>query len=286
VAALLVVGASGAVGRFLLPRLLERGDTIHALSRSPRTTRAPGLHWIVGDLFAGMPPLPALDAIVGLGPLDAFAARLAASGFDGVPRVVALGSMSATTKRGSRDPHERALAQRLAYAERVLADAAGRRGCAWTVLRPTLIYGAGIDRSLAPIAHFAARWRLAPSLPAARGLRQPVHAADLADAVLAALQTPDAHARRYDLGGGERLPFAAMLARIRASLARRALPLPVPLAVLRAATVLPCLARLREPVRRLTEDLVADDAQARRDLDWRPRGFRPDADCWRPKPLP
>jgi hypothetical protein len=55
----------------------------------------------------------------------------------------------------------------------------------WTILRPTLIYGAGIDRSITPIVQRALRLRLFP-IPLAGGLRQPVHADDIARAVVAA----------------------------------------------------------------------------------------------------
>ena len=64
---------------------------------------------------------------------------------------------------------------------------AAERGIACTVFRPTLIYGAGTDRSLAPIARFARRWRVLPVPLGANGLRQPVHARDLAAACVAVL---------------------------------------------------------------------------------------------------
>lgn len=274
----LVLGASGAVGRFLLPRLLDAGHRVLALSRMPRSGADPHLRWIVGDLDAGVPALPALDAIFSLGPLDAFARWFEQAPIEGRPRLVALGSMSIDSKRESIDAHERAVALRLHRAERDLAAAAERRDDAWTLLRPTLIYGAGIDRSLSPIARSALRWRVFPRFRGARGLRQPVHAADLAAACLAAFESPRCVGKTYALGGGERLSFDAMLERVRASLPHRCLTLPVPLTAARA------LARLglvpAAAVGRLTQDLIADDAAARNDFDWAPRGFAVDARMW------
>jgi hypothetical protein len=81
--------------------------------------------------------------------------------------------MSAQSKRDSVVPAERALAQRLRDGEAALARACVARGSAWTVLRPTLVYGAGLDKSLTPIARRALRTRVFP-LPAGRGLRQPI----------------------------------------------------------------------------------------------------------------
>lgn len=277
-AVVLVAGASGAVGRFLLPRLLDAGHEVVALSRVPRTSAAAHLRWIHGDLDAGMPELPAFEAIFSLGPLDAFARWLERARLDPRARLVALGSMSIDSKRDSSDADERAIALRLHAAERGLAAAAERQGGSWTVLRPTLIYGAGVDRSLTPIARFARRWRVFPRLRGARGLRQPVHADDLAAACLAVFERPASAGRIYALGGGERLSFDAMLERVRASLPRPCLPLPLPLAAARALAGLglaPAAA-----VDRLTRDLVADDAAAHADFGWAPRDFVVDASMW------
>ena len=183
----LIFGASGATGKFLLPRLLAGNARVLAVSRVPRQDAAsPQLRWLTGDLFNTMPPLPAgIDVLVNLGPLDAFA-----TWFEGNPPlqarcVITLSSMSAQSKQASADPAERELAARLQAAEQRLARAASARNIAWTIFRPTLIYGDGRDRSLAPIARFARRWRVMPLPIGADGLRQPVHAADLADAVVA-----------------------------------------------------------------------------------------------------
>lgn len=274
----LVAGASGAVGRFLLPRLLDSGYEVVALSRVPRAAEHARLRWVIGDLEREVPAPTAIDAIFSLGPLDGFARWLERAALEGGPRVVALGSMSIHSKRESVDAAERALAERLRAAEQGLAAAATRHGGAWTVLRPTLIYGAGVDRSLTPIARAAMRWRVFPRLPGAHGLRQPVHAQDLAAACLAVLDRPVCFDRAYALGGGERLAFDTMLERVRASLPVRCLPLPLPLAAARA------MARLgRIPaaaVERFERDLVADDADARADFGWAPRGFVVEPATW------
>ncbi|MEO6689616.1 MAG: NAD-dependent epimerase/dehydratase family protein [Dokdonella sp.] len=280
----LVVGASGAIGRFLLPRLLEGGYEVIALSRVPRASDDPRVRWIVGDLHSGIAQLPAFDVLYSLGPLDAFARWLSRASFAGAPRIIAFGSMSIETKRDSTDAHERALAARLQQAEQQLIAAADARGSRWTLFRPTLIYGAGIDRSLTPIARFALRWRVFPLLRGARGLRQPVHAQDLAAACVAVLDRGQTCGKTYALGGGERLAFTAMLARLQVSLPVRSLSLPIPLgvvyALLRIGHRLGLRSRHAGAVERLDRDLVADDTMARNDFDWTPRSFHPDARAW------
>lgn len=287
----LVIGGSGQIGRFLVPQLLESGNEVLALSRIPRTSTRSDLEWLQGDVFSAMPTLPALDMVFSLGPLNGFAKWLATAKLPGQPRIVTFGSMSALSKRDSPDPTERALAETLRLGEQALAEAAESAGLAWTLLRPTLIYGAGLDRSLTPLAHMGARWHVFPNLRGASGLRQPVHAEDLATVCHSAVGSDAAIGRSFDLGGGERLTFAMMLDRVRSSLTTWALPVPVPLAALRLGLALAARSGRwsglgPQIVARLDKDLLADDEPARGVLGWSPRPFWPDTSTWVPPPLP
>jgi nucleoside-diphosphate-sugar epimerase len=108
-------------------------------------------------------------------------------------------------------------------------------------------------------------------------LRQPVHAADVAGAVVRALDGGGA-GRVIEIGGGERLTAATMFERVRASLPVTTLPLRIPAPIVRVAAR--CLPALRGPLTRLDSDLVADNAELERLLGVYPRGFAPDAGCW------
>jgi len=273
----LVFGASSQIGHFLLPRLRAAGHPVLALSRQPRPA-VDGVSWLQGRLPDRVPlPLPPLAAVVGLGPLQGFADWLARTDLPGAPRIIATSSMSAETKRESDVPAERAISRLLRDGEVALAAASERQGCAWTVLRPTLVYGAGLDKSLTPIARRAMRLRVFP-LPAGRGLRQPVHADDIAQAVVAALDRPAAAGRILPIGGGERLPAGEMFARVRRSLPCTTVPLPVPGWLLRQARrIRPAL---RGPLARLDSDLIADNGELTRLLGIEPRAFEPLASMW------
>jgi nucleoside-diphosphate-sugar epimerase len=271
----LVCGASSQIGFFLLPALLCEGAAVTALSRRPHADES-GVNWLQGALPE--PPARAGEAesICCFAPLDALATWLESGAAPHLARVVATSSMSAESKQASPVAAERDLAQRLRDGEAALARVCTRRGIEWTVLRPTLIYGAARDRSLTPLARRAARWRVF-GLPAGSGLRQPVHAQDVATAVLRALDGAAA-ARVIPIGGGERLPAGAMFARVRASLPLRTMPLRIPAAVVRAGAR--WLPRLRGPLTRLQQDLVADNGELERLLGVHPRGFHPDRACW------
>lgn len=277
----LVFGGSSQIGRFLLPRLLDARVPVLALSRRPRQAE-PGLRWLRGSLPDAVPDdLARPAAIVSFGPIGPFAQWLARMDFgDRPPRVVATSSMSAQSKRDSVVPAERAISRALRDGEHALATACARHGAPWTVLRPTLIYGAGMDRSLSPIARRAWRTRLFP-LPSGHGLRQPVHAEDIAFAVIAALGRPASAGHILPIGGGERISAHEMFARVRRSIPHATLPLPLPHWLLHTSRNL-APTHWRGPLARLDADLVADNSELERLLGISPRPFRPQADMWFP----
>lgn len=276
----LVSGATSQIGRFLLARLSMAGIPVLAISRRPQPPQA-GVQWRVGDLRSVLAAHPGerWEAIVSFSPMEAWADWLGAQSRAPAPKIIATSSMSVVTKLASAQVDEQRVVERLRRGEQGVAEQAGRLGMQWTVLRPTLIYGAGLDRSLTPIVARARRLRLFP-IPMTRGTRQPVHADDIARAVLAALDSGAAASTVLEIGGGERLAYRDMFQRVRASMAERTVPLYLPGAALRLlAAVLP---RARGPVSRLEQDLIADNAPLQQLLGIHPRPFQPDAATWSP----
>ncbi len=279
----LVFGASGQIGEPLVRRLQSAGWRVTALTREDRNDE-PGLQWLRGE-FSLLPALPrAVDAVVSCGPLDLFSHWYTKAALD-AERVVAFSSTSAEVKSDSPDQAERDVAGRLQRGETRVIDAARARGASATLLRPTLVYGAGRDHTLVRIAELARRWRRMVLPRRACGLRQPVHVVDLAAAAFAATQLGETASSTYALGGGETLPYRDMVARVLASL-RPPLPLievPGPLFAfaLKAAQSRGIATGLGEAaVERMRRDLVFDLAPAQRDLGYAPRPFRPTADMF------
>jgi nucleoside-diphosphate-sugar epimerase len=276
----LVFGGSGQIGRPVLDALIAAGWRVTALSRDEHADSA-GLQWLRGG-FDDLPRLPhRCDALISCGPLDVFSRWYAGSGID-AGRVVAFGSTSVATKLASADAHERDVAGRLRKGEVGLFETAQRNGAAATVLRPTLVYGAGRDATLTRIAQLARRWGAFPLPRGATGLRQPVHVDDLAAAAIACLDAPASHGHAYALPGGETLPYREMVARVLAALERKPRMVELPAPVFAAALV---LARATgrasglgdAAVRRMRSDLVFDIEPARRDFGHAPRRFEPTA---------
>jgi nucleoside-diphosphate-sugar epimerase len=276
-ARILVFGLSGQIGAALRAPLRAEGHDVVAVSRQARAPE-PGVDWRLGALPDAALLRERFDAILSLGPLDAFADAIARHPPQ-APRVVAIGSTGVHSKADSPDPGERALALRLARAESILGGAlAGRAALA--LLRPTLVYGHGRDASLSPLVAFARRrgWVALPRT--ARGLRQPVHVDDVAAAVLACLRTPAPATTAVDLPGGETLPFDAMVARTLAAHAPTARLLRVPGPLFRLGLALAgdrVPANVSGPgfVGRLNRDQVFDGSAAQALLGLAMRPFTP-----------
>ena len=282
----LVFGGTGQIGVPLLDRLRAGGWRVVAVSREAQLDDA-CVHWLRGDL-SGVERLPAVvDAIFSCGPLDHFARWYAGSSIE-CGRVVAFGSTSLTAKSESADPRERALSARLAEGERVLFAGARRRGVAATVLRPTLVYGAGRDQTLTRIASLARRWHCCVLPHGANGLRQPVHVDDLATAAMQACDAAAANGNAYALPGGETLAYREMVARMLRALRPSPMLIEVPAPLLGAAMHAAAAVGFGAPgdaaIARLRSDLVFDDAPARRDFAYAPRAFRPTPAMFVPLP--
>lgn len=277
--ATLVIGATSQIGRFVLSHLSGTDGHVIALGRDAAKIGAcpADIEWRIGCLPDAMPSLPPLERIISSGPLDGLAEWLASWTATDNVRLLAVSSMSADSKRDSVVAADRRVSQRLREGEQRLAEQCRRLGIDWTLLRPTMIYGAALDRNLTPIARRAARWRIFP-MPDAKGLRQPVHAEDVALASIRALLQPAASGRLIEIGGGERLSVAEMFERVRASLPCPTLPVRLPSRLLRACARLQPI--LRGPLDRLETDLVADNSELERLLDVRPRPFCPAPETW------
>jgi len=266
----------------LLPMLHARGVPVLALGRNP----APGAvsdSWHYLDLADKTIALPETEAEALIhtaslwllpGWLEKFRAR-------GVRRVIAFSSTSRFTKRASASPYELEVVNHLIAAEDHVAAECERLGIAWTIFRPTLIYGgAGGDRNVADIARLVRKFGFFPLCGAANGRRQPVNARDLADACVQSMAEPASYNKAYNLSGGETLAYIDMVRRIFATLGRRPVFVRIPIWAFRVAVHLsrlhPRFAHLTPDMAlRMQVDLVFDHSDATRDFGYSPGKFDP-----------
>jgi nucleoside-diphosphate-sugar epimerase len=273
----LVVGATGLVGGYIIDHLTRTGERPFALSRSAQA-RA-DVDWFVGDLekpdTLKFPPFTTLystaDAILLAPALPYF--------FNpSLKRVIVFTSTSVITKLDSEVTAEREMLQALADAERKIVAACEQNNIEWTILRPTLIYAEGRDINITPLSRLIRRFGFMPLVGGAPGLRQPVHAEDLAIGAIAAASSAAAANKFYSLPGGETLSYREMIGRIFDGMRKPRRTLSVPPVVWKAGFA---LAKPLFPIAnvamgtRMMKDMTFDPAPAIRDFGWKPRGFKP-----------
>ncbi|WP_431700425.1 NAD-dependent epimerase/dehydratase family protein [Pseudomonas sp. BR20] len=274
-----VLGASSLVGRCLLVLLAQENFKLVAFSRQPqRGTDSDAISWQQlpePGVSKYAEPIPYWICVAPIWALPQHFALLQACG---ARKVVALSSTSRFSKSHSVDSAERRLASLLGDAEARVEQWAQDHGVHWGILRPTLIYGQGRDKNISEIARFIRRFGFFPLLGGAMGLRQPVHAEDVASACMRALQAPKVRRHAYNLSGAETLPYREMVARVFTAQNRRPRLLTVPLWGFRITLLLlRVLPRYRHwsaaMAQRMNQDLVFEHTDAARDLGFAPRGF-------------
>jgi nucleoside-diphosphate-sugar epimerase len=193
-------------------------------------------------------------------------------------QIVAFSSTSALTKADSPDQGERIVARRLREAESAVNAFAQQHSLSLTLLRPTMIYDGVRDKNITRIAALIRRFRCFPVFGAGSGLRQPVHADDLAGACIEILRQGRTPMSQYNLSGGETLSYRRMVERIAAHNDLPVIPLPLPAGLIRpmahCARLLPRLRDLTPAMLdRMNRDLVFDHTDASRDFGFAPRAF-------------
>src|SRR3712207_6875019 len=82
---------------------------------------------------------------------------------------------------------------------------------AWTILRPSMIYGSERDRNVHRLLRFLDRSPVFPIFGPGTNLWQPVYHEDCARGVYESLVRPAAIGRAYDLPGASPLPYASLV---------------------------------------------------------------------------
>jgi NADH dehydrogenase len=240
----LVTGASGFVGTHACGELARRGWQVRALvrnqARAARRLASVRAQLVVGDLrdaTALASALRGVDAIVHLAAVaierpgqdyesintDATVALLGAARAAGVERLLHMSQNGAS----SDSPY------RFLRSKGVAEDRVRESGLAWTVFRPSVIFGPE-DEFVNVLARLV---RLSPviyPLPGGGTARfQPVSVDDVARAIGVAVDRPETVERAFALGGPEVLTLRQMVRRILVAMKTKRLLVGVPVPLIR-----------------------------------------------------
>ena len=272
---ILLTGGTGLLGGELLELLLAEGHEIRCLLRpdSLNASRLDGdrVEVFRGDAAGGEDLRVALggaDALLHVAGIEYAPAVVEAARRAGVERLVVVSSTSAHSAYAFR-------ASPKLETEKVVRES----GLAWTIVRPSMIYGSERDRNVHRLLRFLDRSPIFPIFGPGTNLWQPVYHEDCARGVLEALKRPLSVHRSYDLPGAEPLTYLDMVKTSAAALGKTPRIVRLPIEPVRRAIV--AAERLRLPlpidsgqVMRLREDKAYPYEEARRDLDYAPRPFR------------
>ena len=271
-----VTGGSGFTGQFVVERLVAAGHRVRCLAR-PTTDRSllpPGAAAVEGDL--GDPAslqrlLRGADALVSVASLGLGHAPnlVEACEAESVQRAVFFSTTSIFTKLETPSRAVRVGAERRIRDSRL----------AWTILRPTMIYGTERDRNMSRVIRFLNLTPLVPLPGGGSALIQPVYVQDLAEAVLRVLAESSTAGHAYDLPGSGAAPLKDVVRFVSSRLGRRAAVVALPIGPMAAAAAVwsrtGALPRIsREQILRLAEDKAFPSEEARRDFSYAPRSWR------------
>ena len=273
---ILVIGATGFTGSYVVPHLLAHGYQVRCLVRSPDGMQRLPLDQVavvrgdMGDRGSLVRALQGIDVLVNIASIgfghapDIVAEALA----NGVSRAIFLSTTAIFTTINAPSKSVREVAE----------AAIQSSGLSYTILRPTMIYGSSLDRNMCRLVRYLQRWPIIPIFGNGEFLQQPVYVDDVAMAVVQVLASPNTVNRAYNIAGYAPLTYNQVIDMVCTLLGKRIHKVHIP-----ATPVVWLLQKLEklglrfplkaEQISRLNEHKAFDYIAATQDFGYAPRPF-------------
>lgn len=269
---IVILGATGKTGRYLVTALCDQGHAVTAVGRSAarldqldsRARRA------IADLDHPESLTTAFDGASRI--VSCVHARFASVVLAHLPTSCEWLVLTGSTRRFT------ALADPAADAVRAGEAAFLASGVPGVMLHPSMIYGAPDDRNINRLLRLVQRTPVVPLPDGGRHWVQPVFVDDVVAALVAAVTGPDASGPPIVVAGPRPITYADMVRSCARALNRRVVVAPVPLSLLAGGARLASGLGIRLPfdadeILRTTEDKSFDVSDMRDRLGVTPRSF-------------
>lgn len=298
---ILVTGATGFVGRALIPLLLDKGWNVSVALRTARSQSDfhPAIRQhVVGEINGNTDwtnVLTDVDVVVHLAarvhvmrdqeadPLEAYRSvnvegtkrLIEACVMAGVQRFVFMSSVKAVGE-GNRngkpysetDPPEPIDPYGISKleAEEVVNQVFEKSAMETVILRPPMVYGPGVKANMRRLMR-GVQLGLPFPLASVKNLRSMIYVMNLADAVVACVERPEAAGQVFFVSDDEHLSTPELVAELAHLMGKKPRLFPIPTSLLRVGAT---LFGLRNEIDRLTESLVVDTSRIKETLGWSP----------------
>jgi len=272
----LVTGATGFTGSYTVPVLQQQGLTVRCFVRQSSDLshlHNAGVEFTYGDLNEPgtlKQALAGVDALVNIASIGfGHAPGIVAAALEtGIKRAVFISTTAIFTRLNAASKRIRLAAE----------ETIAQSGLAYTILRPTMIYGSTRDRNICRLIRYVERYPLLPVFGDGWHLQQPIYVEDLALAVADALQSDKTLGNAYNVAGARPLSFNELIDTTARQLGTRIKRVHLPAgAIIRGLQLVERwglrLPVSSEQVQRLNEDKTFDYSEAVADFGFTSRTF-------------
>ncbi|ETI69189.1 NAD-dependent epimerase/dehydratase family protein [Neobacillus vireti] len=273
---ILLTGATGFLGEFVLEELVQRGHEVTCFVRKTSNLdkiKQLNVKFVYGELEDYKSICEALKGKAAL-------INIASLGFGHAPNIInACEEMevkrsifvSTTGIFTKLNPDSKGI--RLA-AEKLIKES----NLDYTIIRPTMIYGTPKDRNMWRLIKYLKRFPVLPILGSGTYLQQPVYVKDLASVIVSAYENTVSIKKAYNISGAAALTYNDVIDVTGKALGKRIFKLHIPMKLsynilkfYEKASTKPKLKA--EQVLRLNENKDFSYEDAKRDLGYKPLSF-------------